>query len=128
MFGLFRLCPVPLPLSGTRHMSARDTLQAQSHPGRDFPLPPPEAAHGAARQVQRDTSPEKKETADHTQCGAQTPHSKCYCEELLSWDFPRDLPHLSFSQGRRSHGLRTHLSVTLALGALLRFPLDSSLL
>ena len=29
---------------------------------------------------------------------------------------------------RRSRGLRTHLSVALALGDLLRFPLDSSLL
>lgn len=126
MFDLFRLSrsPVPLPLSGTRHISARDSLRAQSHPGRDFPPPHPEGARGAARQVRGDASPDRKETADHIQCGAQTPHSECCCEELLSWDFPGDPPHLS-SQGRRSRGLRTHLSVSLALGDLLRFPLDS---
>lgn len=44
LFGLFRLCrsPVPLPLSGTRHMSTRDTSEAQNHPGRSFPPPHPE--------------------------------------------------------------------------------------
>lgn len=39
------------------------------------------------------TRAQRKETADHMQCGAQTPHGECCCEQLLSWHFPGDLPH-----------------------------------